>query len=449
MFIQEIQNKKNLKMRIRNFIIIISCLCFISPAAIAQGEFTLNQAIELGLKSNYDIAIQNNNATIAANNNNLGNAGMLPVVDINASTNFATSAIKQEFYTGPSVEKTGVKSNNVGSGVYLTWTLFNGLKMFATHQQLSALEAMGKLSSKMQIENTLQTIIVTYYNVVKQKQLIKGLTENIKISEERLTIAQKRLEVGAGSKLDVLQAKTDKNAQTSALYRAKTDLEAYKAALNQLLARSAETAFEVSDSIPVDFQIKYEDLKTNYQKTNLNLMYAQENIALSKQQLRGTKADMFPVINFNANYIFSRVQNQAGQILFNRNLGFNYGLTASWRIFNGFALNERIKNAQLQTENATINYSNLQSQVEQQLLIAFKQYQDDQKILALEEDNLKLAKESVSIALERFRVGSSNTLELQLIQQTYQDALVRLTDARYNGKVSETQLMKLNGNLMK
>jgi outer membrane protein len=308
---------------------------------------------------------------------------------------------------------------------------------------------MGKLSSKMQIENTLQTIIVTYYNVVKQKQLIKGLTENIKISEERLTIAQKRLEVGAGSKLDVLQAKTDKNAQTSALYRAKTDLEAYKAALNQLLARSAETAFEVSDSIPVDFQIKYEDLKTNYQKTNLNLMYAQENIALSKQQLRGTKADMFPVINFNANYIFSRVQNQAGQILFNRNLGFNYGLTASWRIFNGFALNERIKNAQLQTENATINYSNLQSQVEQQLLIAFKQYQDDQKILALEEDNLKLAKESVSIALERFRVGSSNTLELQLIQQTYQDALVRLTDARYNGKVSETQLMKLNGNLMK
>jgi outer membrane protein len=436
-------------MRIHKFIIVISCLFFSCFAGIAQGEFTLDQAIELGLKSNYDITIQNNNATIAANNNNLGNAGMLPVVDINASTNFATSAIKQEFYTGPPVEKTGVKSNNVGSGVYLTWTLFNGLKMFATHQQLSALEAMGKLSSKMQIENTLQSIIVTYYNVVKQKQLIKGLNENIKISEERLVIAQKRMDVGAGSKLDVLQAKTDRNAQTSALYRAKTDLEAFKAALNQLLARPAETTFEVGDSIPVDFQLKYEDLKTNYQKTNLNLLYAQENIALSKQQLRGTKADMFPVINFNANYIFSRVQNQAGQILFNRNLGLNYGFTASWRIFNGFALNNRIKNAQLQTENATINYSNLQSQVEQQLLIAFKQYQDDQKILALEEDNLKLVRESVNIALERFRVGSSNTLELQLIQQTYQDALVRLTDARYNGKVSETQLMKLNGNLIK
>jgi outer membrane protein len=436
-------------MRIRKFIIITNFLLFASHVVIAQGEFSLDQAIELGLKSNYDIAIQNNNATIAANNNNLGNAGMLPVIDINASTNFATSAIKQEFYTGPVVEKAGVKSNNVGSGVYLTWTLFNGLKMFATHQQLIALEAMGKLSSKIQIENTLQTIIVTYYNVVKQKQLIKGLDENIKISEERLAIAQKKLDIGAGSKLDVLQAKTDKNAQISALYRARTSLDASKTALNQLLARPAETAFEVSDSIPVDFQLNYEDLKGNYQKTNLILLRAQDSVALSRQRLRSVKADMFPVINFNANYIFSRVQNQAGQVLFNRNLGFNYGLTASWRIFNGFALNNKIKNAQLQTENATTNYSNVQSQVEQQLLIAFKQYQDDQKILALEEDNLKLVKESVNIALERFRVGSSNTLELQAIQQTYIDALVRLTDARYNGKISETQLMKLNGNLVK
>ena len=415
----------------------------------AQGQFTLEEAIELGIKNNYNIAIVNNNASIAANNNTLGNAGMLPVVDINAATNFANNATKQKFYTGEIVDRPSVGSSNLSTGVYLTWTLFNGLKMFATHQQLSMLESMGKLSSKIQIENTLQSIIVTYYNVVKQKQLIKGLEENIKISEERLTIAQKRFEVGAGSKLDVLQAKTDMNAQTSTLIRQKTALEELKTALNQLLARPAETSFEVSDTIPIQFQLKYEDLKTNYQKTNLDVLYAQENITLAKQQLRATQGDMFPVINFNANYLFSRVENGAGQLLFNRNLGFNYGLTASWRIFNGFNLNNRIKNAQLQTENANINYSNVKSQVEQQLLVAYKHYQDDQKVLDLEEDNLKLVKEAVTIALERFRVGSSNSIELKEIQQTYDDALVRLAEARYNAKVSETQLMKLNGNLMK
>ncbi len=436
-------------MRIYKYILIICFAFFITNGAFAQAKLTIEEAIEAGIKNNYNIVIEANNAKVASNNNNLGNAGMLPVVDLNASTNFGNNAVKQEFNSGLLVDKAGSKSTNVSSGVYLTWTLFNGLKMFATHEQLSGLEAMGKLSSKIQIENTLESIIVTYYNVVKQKQLINGIRENIKISDERLLIAQKRLDVGAGSKLDLLQAKTDKNAQTSSLYRENTNLESYKASLNQLLARPVETTFDVNDSIPISFQLNYEDLKTSYLKSNLNLLYASENSVLAKQQLRGTKGDLFPVINLNANYLFSRTENQAGQLLLNRNLGFNYGLTASWRIFNGFALNNRIKNAQLQVENTSYVFSNLQLQVEQQLLTAFKTYQDDQKILALEEDNLKLVKEAVTIALERFRIGSSNTLELQQIQQTYEDALTRLIGARYNGKVSETQLMKLNGSLLK
>lgn len=436
-------------MRILKQIITTAALIVISSHVNAQNQFTLEEAIELGIKNNYDIAVVNNNARIAENNNTLGNAGMLPVVDINAATNFATNTTKQQFFTGDIVDRPGVHSSNVNSGVYLTWTLFNGLKMFATHQQLSILESMGKLSSKVQIENTLQSIIVTYYNVVKQKQLIKGLSENIKISEERLSIAQKRFEVGAGSKLDVLQAKTDMNAQTSVLIRQKTTLEELKTSLNQLLARPVETTFDVSDTIPVQFEMNYEDLKANYQKTNLNMLVAQENISLTKQQLKGIRADMFPVINLNANYLFSRMESDAGQLLFNRNLGFNYGLTATWRIFNGFNLNNRIKNAQLITENATLDYNNVKSQTEQQLLIAFKRFQDDRKVVDLEEDNLKLVKEAVAIALERFRIGSSNTLELKEIQQTYDDALVRRAEARYNAKVSETQLMKLNGNLVK
>lgn len=436
-------------MRIHKYTFLFAFAFLASDPIFAQEQFTIEEAIQLGIKNNYNILVANNNATIAANDNSLGNAGMLPVVDINASTNFANNATKQEFNTGAAVDKAGVKSNSINSGVYLTWTLFNGLKMFATHQQLSMLESMGKLSTKIQIENTVESIVVAYYNAVKQKQLIKGLNENIKISEERLTIAQKKFEIGSGSKLDVLQAKTDKNAQTSMLYRQKTVLDELKANLNQLMARPAETEFEVGDSIPVSFQLKYDELKGNYQKTNLNLIFAQENISYYKQQLKATKADLFPVVNLNANYLFSRAENQAGLILLNRNLGFNYGLTASWRIFNGFTLNNRIKNAQLQVENASLNYTNSQTQIEQQLLIAFKRFQDDQKILELEEDNLKLVRESVNIALERFRIGSSNTLELQTIQQTFEDALIRLEEARYNAKVSETTLMKLNGNLVK
>ncbi|MBL0330563.1 MAG: TolC family protein [Bacteroidetes bacterium] len=182
-------------------------------------------------------------------------------VDLQASTGLANNATKQEFSSGLVVDKSGVQSNNINAGVYLTWTIFDGFKMFASHKRLNELESMGLLSSKILIENTLSQIIVTYYNVVRQKQLIKGLQENIKISEIRYEIAQTKLNIGSGSKLDVLQAKVDMNAQLSNLYKQQTTLAELKVYLNQIFARNAELEFDVTEEIPVEFKLKYEELK--------------------------------------------------------------------------------------------------------------------------------------------------------------------------------------------
>lgn len=428
---------------------IVFLFSFIVVNLFAQEQLTLEQAMDIGLKNNYDISIVRNNAIVASNNNTLGNAGMLPKVDLQASTGLANNATKQEFSSGLIVDKSGVQSNNINAGVFLTWTLFDGFKMFASHKKLQELEAIGSLSSKILIENTLSQIIVTYYNVVRQKQLINGLSENIKISEERLKIAETKLNIGSGSKLEVLQAKVDKNAQTSNLYRQKTILSELKMNLNQLLARNSDIEFEVSESIPVEFQLKYEELKAEMQNTNTDLLFAQRNVALSNQLMRETKSQLFPKLNLNANYLFSRNENQAGFALLNQNLGLNFGLTASWTIFNGLNTNNQMRNARLQIENADYEYKSAKLKVEHTLLVSYKKYQDDQKILRLEEENTLLVKEAVSIALERFRIGASNSLELKEIQKSYDDALIRLAEARYNAKVSETQLMKLNGKLIR
>lgn len=434
---------------IKKYNLLFICILIATIQLKAQEKLALQQAIELALKNNYDIIIEKNNAQIAANNNSLGNAGMLPKIDLQASTNLADNATKQEFSSGLVVDKAGVKSTNINAGVFLTWTLFDGMKMFATHKRLQEMEMMGQLSSKIQIENTIVQVITNYYNIVRQTQLIKGLSENMLISEERLKIAQKKFEIGSGSKLEVLQAKVDKNAQTSNLFRQKTILFELKNNLNQLLVRAAETEFDVETEIPVEFKLKYDDLKNSIQKNNAELKYAQMNIAVTSKLLRESKSQLYPRLNFNANYLFSRSENQAGFALLNQNLGLNLGFTASWTIFNGFTTNNQIKNARLQLENANYEYNTAKVLLDIQLFNLFKKFQDDAKILELEEENTKLAKEAVDIALERFRIGSSNSLELKEIQKSYDDALTRLAEAQYNAKVTETQLMKLNGEIVK
>ncbi|MBL7888391.1 MAG: TolC family protein [Bacteroidia bacterium] len=434
---------------VKIYFIFIFILLFAAVDIHAQEKLTLQQAIEAALKNNLDILIEKNNAEVAANSNTLGNAGMLPRIDLQASTNFGNNATKQEFSSGLVVDKTGVQSTNLNSGVYLTWTLFDGLKMFASHKRLQELEVMGQLSSKIQIENTVSQLIITYYDVVRQKQLIKGLEENLSISEERLKIAQKKFDIGSGSKLELLQAKVDKNAQTAGLFRQRTLLSELKANLNQLMARGADVEFDVEEEIPNEFKLKYEEMKSSMEKNNSSLQLLKSNIAVNNQLIRESRSQLFPKLNFNANYLFTRSQNQAGFALLNQNLGLNLGFTASWTIFNGFNTNTQIKNARLQIDNANYEYNNSKQLLNLQLHLLFKRYQDDAKLLELEEENTKLAKEAADIALERFRIGSSNSIELKEIQRSYEEALTRLAQARYNAKVSEVQLMKLNGEIVK
>jgi len=55
----------------------------------------------------------------------------------------------------------------------------------------------------------------------------------------------------------------------------------------------------------------------------------------------------------------------------------------------------------------------------------------------------------VTVGLERFRIGKSTNIDLQEAMRSLQDALNRTTSARYDAKIAETELMRLNGELVK
>ncbi len=430
-------------------LLLIILLSFIFSANAQTSQLTIEQAFATALKNNYDIVLSKNLAEQAANTNTLGNAGMLPTVNLNASYYSATNATKQEFSSGLTVDKKGVQSKNITTGAYLTWTVFDGLKMFATRERLKELESMGMLNAKIQIENTLVEVTSAYYSIVMHKQKIKGLKASIAVSEERMKIAQKKFDIGTTSKVEVLQAKVDFNAQRSTLMRENTLLSDAKETLNQLLLLPIEQDVEVKDSIPLMNEYKYEDLKNAIIANNSDLLFAQKNIDVSKFMIKEAKALYYPKLNLNANYIFTKAQNQAGFTLLNQNLGLNLGLTASWNIFNGLNDLTNVKNSKLNLEYSNLQYENLKTQTQLTLVKAFKKYQDDIAIVQLEDDNNKLAKENLDIALERFRLGASNSIELKLAQQSFEDSINRLSDSRFNAKTSETQLLKLNGGIIK
>jgi len=66
-----------------------------------------------------------------------------------------------------------------------------------------------------------------------------------------------------------------------------------------------------------------------------------------------------------------------------------------------------------------------------------------------EEENILLAKENVTIALKTFKRGIATFIELRTAQQSLADGYNRLIASRYITKVAETELLRLNGSLLR
>jgi len=201
--------------------ILLLFLASYSQMANAQEYLSLKEAIALSLKNNYDIKLVNNDLQIAKNNVNYGNAGILPAIQGNFSEGGSNQNTIQTTSTGEERKADGVKNTNMNYGVDLGWTIFDGLKMFATYDKLKELQKLGEVNEKAIVLSTIAQVINAYYDLVRQQQLVAATDSALEISRFRVRIAQNKLQIGKGSKLDVLSATVDYNTDTSALLQQK------------------------------------------------------------------------------------------------------------------------------------------------------------------------------------------------------------------------------------
>ena len=142
----------------RNKWILLLGLFALTNLVQAQTTLSLKQAYELALENNFSIQIASNELEIAKRNNVIGNAGMLPSLNGVVNQDNQVVDTKQKFLNGAENNRDGAKSNSLNASVEMNWTLFNGMKMFATKRKLAEFEAMGKLRLKQQMENTLSRV---------------------------------------------------------------------------------------------------------------------------------------------------------------------------------------------------------------------------------------------------------------------------------------------------
>ncbi|MBC7885055.1 MAG: TolC family protein [Saprospiraceae bacterium] len=432
---------------IKNNFILSAFILFVHMLG-AQEVLSLKDAIRIAVEHNYDVRIARNETEIDKTNNTLGNAGILPRLDFIFGQNYNINNTSQEFFSGETRTGSNVNTSNLNANLQLAWTLFDGMNMFVNKERLSEIVQLGQLNVQFQMENTISQVMSLYYNIVQHQHRIETIQKAIEISQERLTLARLKKDIGTGSGIPVLQAEVDINSDSSALIMQHLIFQNTKIQLNEILGRSPETEFDIIPMNESQENIDYQGLVEKATQRNLLLQMADKSIRLSELNLKQWQSNKYPTVDLNLGYNFTRFQAEIGILKFNQNNGWSFGLTGRWNIFDGSNNNREIQVAKLGIETIKLTKEQTALSLKSNLFTIYNNYRTAQDIKKLEEHNIRVAQQNLDITTEKMRIGTIDALELRQAQLNLVDAEFRKITADFESRMSYLELMKLSGQLM-
>lgn len=414
----------------------------------AQEQLTLQKCLEKGLQQNYDIRIVRGEQRISENNATAAAAGMLPTIDLSAGYSGNLGNEYTQTRDGQSSTEKNIFDQTFNAGVALDWMLFNGLKLRTDYKKLQEMKRMGELNTRITVEDFIASLTAEYYNLIQQTLRLSNFRYAVSLSRERLRITEERFKIGNFSRLDLLQARVDFNADSSKYISQQELLSTSLIRINELLANeNVNEKLIITDStITVNELLVWDSLMQHTLNNNAALLMADHQTAMSELDLKAVRSRNYPYLNLSAGYGYTYNRPGNGTMKSRQELGPNASIRLGFTIFDGNRRREQ-RNARIEIENAKLSRKQIEVSLLADLSNFWQAYQNNLFLIQLEEENLIAARENYEIAMERYLLGDLPGIEMREAQKSLLDAEERILTAQYNTKLCEISLQQISGNI--
>ena len=410
---------------------------------------TLKECLEKGLDKNYSLRIIRNEEQMAANNATMENAGLLPTVSLSAGYNGSAYGRNTEMRTDGSVsQERGVYDDGLNAGIDLSWTLFDGFKTVANYDRLRELSLISSTQTRLAVEDYMADLTAEYYNFVQQRQRLQNYVSAVELSRERLRIVYERWMIGSLSRLDLLQARVDFNADSAQCLKQREALASSRIRLHELMAEDSLNINFTSAENGIDLLAlpQFDSLWVQTKANNASMLMAAHNRTLADIELRSVRSRNYPYLKLGAGYGYNTNRYGVGNTLKRNQWGGDVGLTLGFNLYDGKRRSEQ-RNARLSVKNAELEEYDLTLSLYTDLADLWQAYENNRMLLALEKENVVAARENYAIAHERYLLGDLSGIEMREAQKSLLDAEERILVAEYNTKLCEISLLQLSGGI--
>jgi outer membrane protein len=438
--------------------LLLSVLCLLlSSQAFAQQSMSLSEAIQAGLANNYDIQIEKKKISAAEINNSWGQAGLYPSLNFQLSNNNSLNIVNNptSFIQGT------IPSTGINPSVNLDWNILNGFKVFMNKRKLEKIQAESEGNADIVISNTIQTIVLSYYQAVLQKERLQVMKKNLTLSKDKYEYIKLKNEYGSAPLSELLLE--EGNYLTDSINYINQEYQ-YKNAirnLNLVLATdNPDQEYMLTETLEIptaDFQLDQLAGKM-LENVDLKKMYISQQILRNNIGL--AYAERLPSLNLRGGYSYSKswndlssIQNQQGEtvdygIQSGVNQGANINLTLTFNLFNGGRINRAIKQAVIQEEIGMKQIEKVKTVIMKDLASSHDLYTVRKQMLAINQRKKEVADTNLDLNEEKFKNGSINSFDYRRIQINALQAEMEELQAKFNLINSNLDLMRLTGGII-
>lgn len=260
---------------------------------------------------------------------------------------------------------------------------------------------------------TLETTVRTQYlNSMTRQAQLELARRSVERVTEQLNLARARHSVGQGTLIDVRRAEVDKATADVNLLQAEQNYQNQVLVLFETIGTPApEEGVQLTDSFPVTAPAWTADSLVRFaltQNPGLRSLRARQESA--RWNVRSTQSQFLPSLNLSADY-GKWSQSAAGTT----NSGTNpwtFSIFASLPIFDGLSRNAQVSDARQQEDDLRQQARARELQVRTQVTSAYNSLLTAYQTIALQNASRAAANEALSLATQRYRVGSGTYLEL-------------------------------------
>lgn len=331
-----------------------------------------------------------------------------------------------------------------GPGVDLT--IWDGGTKMSTVRQRRAQVDQAEVNEVTQRFSIAQTVKQQYYLILQARESEAAANSQIRQAQQQHDAAVARVRAGTALASDSFTTSINVGTARIALLQAQNSANNANAQLTRLTASEYPVTAIVSDtSDPPVLRMNDAELLVMAEQGPA-VRSSAASLRVSQAQEKGSRAVWWPTIRASAGYSrsnsepthggFSGYDFGAGPM----NYSWNFGLSASYILFNGFSREASLLSASVNADNAEATLREQRLLARQNITQQIGNLRTAEAQLVIARANVASAQEALRIQTTRYTVGAGTLLDVTNAQQQLTTARNNLITQRFTLRNTRAQI---------